>query len=371
MKIKIHNTVMYQGLVLALCLFSLVMPGTVLAASPTVQTDWAFPRQVGFEEVKKIAVVPRPQGAILIDSRPYEGRFVRGYIPTAISLPDSRFDAQAVNILPKDKNTLLIFYCQGPECVLSHQSAFKAQKLGYGNVAVYTGGLPDWQKNGGITAVGVEMLRELMQKGDDYALVDSRPHNKFVEGSIPTAVSIPDSKFEARKGYLPQDKAARLIFFCQGPECVLSYQSAAKARKLGYTRVEVCEAGYPAWQKMYGAGGSIGAAKEDDSGEYPVEIFEKALASGKHGFYLVDTRSEAEFKSGSLPGAVHITPDTLGSRLDNLPRDRDVIFFCSTGSRAGESYYMAMDRFPKATNFHYLEATIKFNGKKYTIMPNR
>ncbi|MBQ4566559.1 MAG: rhodanese-like domain-containing protein [Desulfovibrio sp.] len=370
MKASVHTIRTTLFLALLSCVLGLGL-GVAEAASPTVSTDWAFPKQIGYDEVKKIAVMPKPQNVLLIDSRPYEGRFVRGYIPTAVSLPDSKFDAMAAEVLPKDKTTRLIFYCQGTECVLSHQSAFKAQKLGYTNVQVYTGGLPDWQKQGGITAVGVEYLRELMQKGEAYSLVDSRPHNKFVEGSIPTAISIPDSKFNERKGYLPQDKAAQLIFFCQGYDCVLSHQSAAKARKLGYSKVAVCESGYPGWQKLYGAGGAIGAPADGPSGEYPVDAFEKAIASGKHDLYLVDTRSEAEFKAGSFPGAIHINPDTLAERLDNLPKDKDVVFFCSTGSRAGESYYMAMDRFPKATNFHYLEAAVKFNGKNYVITPNK
>ncbi len=367
----VHRVRTRLALSLLACVLALGLGTACEAASPTVKADWAFPQQIGYDDVKKVAVMPRPQSVLLIDSRPYEGRFVRGYIPTAVSLPDSKFDAMAVKVLPKDKTTRLIFYCQGPECVLSHQSAFKAQKLGYSNVQVYTGGLPDWQKQGGVTAVGVELLRELMQKGEAYVLVDSRPHNKYVDGSIPTAMSIPDSRFSERKGYLPHDKAAYLIFFCQGPECVLSHQSAAKARKLGYSRVAVCEGGYPAWQKLYGAGGAIGAPTEGPSGEYPVEAFEKALASGEHNLYLVDARSEAEFKNGTLPGAVHINPDTLAERLDNLPKDRDVVFFCSTGSRAGESYYMAMDRFPQASNFYYLEAAVKFNGKKYSIIPSK
>jgi rhodanese-related sulfurtransferase len=41
------------------------------------------------------------------------GKFVKGYIPTAYSIPDTKFDDN-VNKLPKDKDTLLIYYCMGP-----------------------------------------------------------------------------------------------------------------------------------------------------------------------------------------------------------------------------------------------------------------
>ncbi|MGD9314341.1 MAG: rhodanese-like domain-containing protein [Desulfobacterales bacterium] len=50
---------------------------------------------------------------MLIDSRPYMPKFANGHIPTAISIPDSQFD-KMTDQLPEDKNTLLIFYCEGP-----------------------------------------------------------------------------------------------------------------------------------------------------------------------------------------------------------------------------------------------------------------
>ena len=48
-------------------------------------------------------------------------------------------------------------------------------------------------------------------------VVDSRPYKpKYVEGHIPTAISIPDSQFDELKGKLPQDTSFPLIFYCGG-----------------------------------------------------------------------------------------------------------------------------------------------------------
>ena len=47
---------------------------------------------------------------------------------------------------PQDKNTLLIFYCEGLETQLSHKSAKKAEALGYTRVKVYAEGYPGWMK---------------------------------------------------------------------------------------------------------------------------------------------------------------------------------------------------------------------------------
>ena len=49
-------------------------------------------------------------------------------------------------------------------------------------------------------------------------IIDSRPSKpKYVNGHIPTAVSIPDSQFDKMTDKLPQDKNTLLIFYCGGP----------------------------------------------------------------------------------------------------------------------------------------------------------
>ncbi len=49
---------------------------------------------------------------IIVDARPKKAKYDKGYIPTAISIPDSKFD-ELKGKLPADKNMLLIFYCGG------------------------------------------------------------------------------------------------------------------------------------------------------------------------------------------------------------------------------------------------------------------
>jgi rhodanese-related sulfurtransferase len=63
--------------------------------------------------VQQYAKVPQPEGTMLIDARPYKPKYANGHIPTAVSIPDSQFE-KMTDKLPQDKNTLLIFYCEGP-----------------------------------------------------------------------------------------------------------------------------------------------------------------------------------------------------------------------------------------------------------------
>ena len=50
---------------------------------------------------------------------------------------------------------------------------------------------------------------------------------------------------------------------------------------------------------------------------------------------FVDVRSPAEFASGNAPGSINIPLNELPSRLVELPKDRDVVVFCASGSRSG------------------------------------
>ena len=83
-------------------------------ATSTVQdTSWKFHDIVDVAFVQQYAKVPVPADTMIIDSRPKRPRYDKGYIPSAVSIPDSKFESM-VSSLPENKEALLIFYCQGP-----------------------------------------------------------------------------------------------------------------------------------------------------------------------------------------------------------------------------------------------------------------
>lgn len=204
---------------------------------------------VDYDFVKPHAALPRDEKAApLIDSRPTARRYDIGHIPGAISIPDSAFDKH-IDKLPADKNALVIFYCQGLKCDLSHKSAFKAEKLGYSNVKVYAGGIEDWQAKGEPAAVSTAFMQKAVAEKADIVLIDSRPARRVQsEGTIPGAINISDTSFDKEVAKLPQDKQKEIIFFCQGFACDLSDKSAKKAMALGYKKVRTYAAGFPAWK---------------------------------------------------------------------------------------------------------------------------
>ncbi len=80
---------------------------------------------------------------VLIDARE-ENDYKKGHIPTAISIPFSQFESNKAR-LPKDKNTVLIFYCWHETCELSTQTA---RQMGYRNVISYRLGVKGWEAAG-------------------------------------------------------------------------------------------------------------------------------------------------------------------------------------------------------------------------------
>jgi rhodanese-related sulfurtransferase len=52
------------------------------------------------------------------------------------------------------------------------------------------------------------------------------------------------------------------------------------------------------------------------------------------GAQLVDVRTDHEWEAGHIPGAVHIELPQLASRVDEIDRDRPVIFYCRGGNRS-------------------------------------
>jgi len=55
----------------------------------------------------------------------------------------------------------------------------------------------------------------------------------------------------------------------------------------------------------------------------------------KNGAYLVDVRTQMEFRNGTVPTAVNIPLDEISQHIDELKEKQPVVFFCRSGSRSG------------------------------------
>lgn len=323
-----------------------------------------YPNIVDYKFVEEHASVPRRNDVTIVDSRPAR-KFDKGHIPVAVGISDTLFDKQ-IDLLPEDKSKLLIFYCGGIKCPLSHKSAFKAEALGHTNIRVYSAGYPDWVGNGGLPGVSAQYVKKALGNGKTM-VVDARPPRKFKKGNIPGSVNIPTTRFDDMHDRLPQDKGTELVFYCGGYNCPLSVKGALKAKALGYTNIKLFQSGYPAWKKAFGQN-ALSIKETGEAGVISIGSFMDILNNHPQDVHLVDVRDQAEVDmDGTFASAKVIPIDTLLPKIAGLPNDKPTIFFCSNGSRAGEAFdFVNMKR--NDMKVYFLEAAVAFNKQPLPVV---
>jgi len=99
----------------------------------------------------------------------------------------------------------------------------------------------------GATVISADWLKNALDKHEPIVVVDARIASEYKDGHLPGAINIFDGTFEEEKGRLPGDKNLPLVFYCNGPKCAKSYESAKKALASGYGRVYWLRGGIPEW----------------------------------------------------------------------------------------------------------------------------
>ena len=127
----------------AISLLSVVLAG--LIAAPVFAGE--FP-DISVEELK--TAIQSKKVTVIDVNGPQS--YKKGHIPGAVDF--SAVQANLAEVLPKDKNALIVAYCGGPTCPAYARAAKAAQKLGYKNVKHLSAGLSGWLQAGEKTEKG-------------------------------------------------------------------------------------------------------------------------------------------------------------------------------------------------------------------------
>ena len=65
----------------------------------------------------------------------------------------------------------------------------------------------------------------------------------------------------------------------------------------------------------------------------------KSRLSSDEGTYLLDIRSEAEVVHGMLPDSTHLPMHLIPLRMNDFPKDKEIVLYCRSGAR---SYHACM-----------------------------
>jgi len=164
--------------------------------------------------------------------------------------------------------------------------------------------------------------------GAKAILIDARPNPKYLSGTIPSSLNIPDTQIDKYIGQL--DKVAKekeIIVYCGGWDCEKSPIVAGHLKSKGFTNVKLYQAGEPEWAtKSYL--------------EVGTPVVEGAFK--KNGALLIDARPYAKTLQESIPGAIYMNDEEMPKLMGRFPADKNtpIITFCA-GYECHKSHVIA------------------------------
>ncbi len=161
-----------------------------------------------------------------------------------------------------------------------------------------------------------ETLETSLARGE-VVLVDTRPTEDFGKGSVPGSLDIPAGRSFATKAswVIDPETDARPIVLLARDEA----EASDLRDKLSYVGVDNVS-GY--------VSGLRGLRKQRVALVAPEGL--EQLGDP----FILDVRTKGEYDAGHIPGAVQLHAGRVMWHLDELPRDRPIVAYCQTGSRA-------------------------------------
>jgi rhodanese-related sulfurtransferase len=106
----------------------------------------------------------------------------------------------------------------------------------------------------------------------------------------------------------------------------------------------------------------------EEEGIITQNSFLKIMAEAPDSVYWIDTRDISEINAdGTFANARQMDIHTLKKEIGNLPSDKPIIFFCSTGARAGEAYDLVKLKRPDL-QVYFLDASVEFRKQALPLI---
>ena len=269
------------------------------------------------------------QELALLDVRE-QGQYGEGHPFHAVPLAYSRLELDARRLLPTPAVQIVLVDDGGGD-TLAPRAARRLQAMGYAHVRVLKDGVQGWQAAGYTLFKGVhvpsktfgelveinchtpritaEELNAMMQRGDDFIVLDGRPRSEYAKMTIPGAVCCPNAELAYRLHRLAPETSTTIVVNCAGrTRSIIGAQSLIHLT--AHPRIFALENGTQGWFLN----------------DYPLELNSNRLypdVSEADGA-LADVRQQAAALAQAC-GVKHITADQF--RLWRLDPARTTYFF--------------------------------------------
>ncbi len=97
--------------------------------------------------------------------------------------------------------------------------------------------------------IDTETLKDWLDCGQDFVLIDTLPPTAFAKAHIPGAIHIMSDDILERAPVVLPDKGARIVVYCASENCKRAGLSAGRLESLGYTQVYHYVGGKRDWRE--------------------------------------------------------------------------------------------------------------------------
>jgi rhodanese-related sulfurtransferase len=87
-----------------------------------------------------------------------------------------------------------------------------------------------------VRTIGREALKEKMDRGDDFVLVEALSPAHYASSHLPGAINLPYEFVDEAEKVLP-DRDAEIVVYCMNRECSASGLEAEELEEMGYSKV--------------------------------------------------------------------------------------------------------------------------------------
>ena len=315
------------------------------------------------------------------------GEYNDGQIPNSTSLPRSQIEFRIAELVPSRKITIVVYDEGGPRAELA---AATLTGLGYEDVVILCGGLAEWQSEWRAIVSGVnvpskafgeivhhdrqvpdvspEELKKMIDGQIELTILDVRTPEEYGRFCLPGGINVPGGDLILWADELRLKPT--VIVNCAGR--TRSIIGTAALRRLGLTNVRALRNGTMGWvlaglpletkPARRGPAASTNTraaalaaaqriAEEENIAWISADDAARLSARKTDGVsYLLDVRSEEEFASGHMAGAVSLPGGQAVQRADDFApvRNGTIVFISNDSTRAVmAAYWYKQMGFPK------------------------